>query len=364
MRTAKKTVPTLDLFRLAAVLLVVMNHTSPLADVSAMADFWLTRVLARVAVPFFLMTTGYFLSRNHWAGVGRQLKKLCLLYGVCILLYLPVNLYAGSFTGPADVLRKLLVDGTFYHLWYFPATILGIVIARWLSRLGLRVALPVAALLYLIGLGGDSYYGLVSQIPLLRTLYDGIFTLCGYTRNGLFFAPLFLLLGAAGRRWNQKLSLAGFFLSLAAMSAEGLWLHRMDVQRHDSMYLALPLCIVCLFSLLLGGNKGESRKVREFSTAMYVLHPLCIVLVRGAAKLLGLCEGAEAEVRNQGEAFEFGSHHVESGELGEDAEDPGDEDAEEDGAADVLVEKPRGDDCSDDGQDGADAILVEGLAPK
>lgn len=35
MRTAKKTVPTLDLFRLAAVLLVVMNHTSPLADVSA-----------------------------------------------------------------------------------------------------------------------------------------------------------------------------------------------------------------------------------------------------------------------------------------------------------------------------------------
>lgn len=71
-------------------------------------------------------------------------------------------------------MRKLLVDGTFYHLWYFPATILGIVIARWLSRLGLRVALPVAALLYLIGLGGDSYYGLVSQIPLLRTLYDGI----------------------------------------------------------------------------------------------------------------------------------------------------------------------------------------------
>lgn len=102
MRTAKKTVPTLDLFRLAAVLLVVMNHTSPLADVSAMADFWLTRVLARVAVPFFLMTTGYFLSRNHWAGVGRQLKKLCLLYGVCILLY-PVF----SLCGAAGVSRPV-----------------------------------------------------------------------------------------------------------------------------------------------------------------------------------------------------------------------------------------------------------------
>ena len=290
MRTAKKTVPTLDLFRLAAVLLVVMNHTSPLADVSATADFWLTRVLARVAVPFFLMTTGYFLSRDHWAGAGRQVKKLCLLYGACVLLYLPVNLYAGSFTGPADALRKLLVDGTFYHLWYFPATILGVVIARWLSRLGLRVALPAAALLYLVGLGGDSYYGLVSQIPPLRASYDGVFTLCGYTRNGLFFAPLFLLLGAAGMRWSRKLSLTGFVLSLTAMSAEGLWLHRLNVQRHDSMYLLLPLCMVCLFSLLLGGNGGACRKVRTFSTAMYVIHPLCIVLVRGAAKVLGLEE--------------------------------------------------------------------------
>lgn len=290
MRTAERTFPALDFFRLAAVLLVVMNHTSPLADVSAMADFWLTRVLARVAVPFFLMTTGYFLSRNHWAGAERQLKKLCLLYGACVLLYLPVNLYAGSFTGPADVLRKLLVDGTFYHLWYFPAAILGIVIARWLSRFGLRVALPAAALLYLIGLGGDSYYGLVSQIPPLRAFYDGVFMLCGYTRNGLFFAPLFLLLGAAGMQWSRKLSLTGFVLSLTAMSAEGLWLHRLNVQRHDSMYLLLPLCMVCLFSLLLGRNRGACRKVRTFSTAMYVLHPLCIVLVRGAAKVLGLEE--------------------------------------------------------------------------
>ena len=290
MRTTFFTVPALDLFRLAAVLLVVMNHTSPLADVSATADFWLTRVLARVAVPFFLMTTGYFLSRDHWAGAGRQVKKLCLLYGACVLLYLPVNLYAGIFTGPADVLRKLLVDGTFYHLWYFPATILGVVIARWLSRLGLRVALPAAALLYLVGLGGDSYYGLVSQIPPLRASYDGVFTLCGYTRNGLFFAPLFLLLGAAGMRWSRKLSLTGFVLSLTAMSAEGLWLHRLNVQRHDSMYLLLPLCMVCLFSLLLGGNGGACRKVRTFSTAMYVIHPLCIVLVRGAAKVLGLEE--------------------------------------------------------------------------
>lgn len=287
MKTVDKNLPLIDLFRLVAALLVVINHTSPLADVSATADFWVTRVLARVAVPFFLMTTGYFLFRGSREGMSRQLKKLCLLYGACILLYLPVNLYAGSFGGLVDFLKKLLIDGTFYHLWYFPATILGIMIARWLNQFGLRIALPAAALLYLIGLGGDSYYGLVSKIPLLRSIYDSIFTLCGYTRNGLFFAPLFLLMGAAGCRWSRRTALAGLGLSLVAMSTEGLWLHSLGIQRHDSMYLMLPLCMAYIFSLLRSGNSGACRRARTFSAVMYVIHPLCIVLIRGVAKALG-----------------------------------------------------------------------------
>ena len=44
----------LDLFRLAAVVLVVANHTSPRWCLfPPLWDFWFTRVLARVAVPFF-----------------------------------------------------------------------------------------------------------------------------------------------------------------------------------------------------------------------------------------------------------------------------------------------------------------------
>lgn len=288
MKAVQRKTPVLDGFRLVAVLLVVMNHTSPLADYSTFADVWLTRVLARIAVPFFLMTTGYFLARGGWKRTGHQLKKLCLLYGICVVLYLPVNWYAGGFHGPAEFMQKLLVDGTFYHLWYFPATLLGIVIARWLSRFGMRIALPVAGVLYLVGLGGDSYYGLVSQIPLLHKLYNGIFAWCAYTRNGLFFTPLFLLLGAAGWMWSRRMALTGFLLSFTAMSVEGMWLHSMGIQRHDSMYLMLPFCMVCLFSLLRCENRGENRRVRKVSTLVYVLHPLCIVLIRGGAGVLGV----------------------------------------------------------------------------
>lgn len=60
------------------------------------------------------------------------------------------------------------------------------------------------------------------------------------------------------------------------------------VQRHDSMYMLLPLVMVCLFSLLLGLNRGERRSCRKLSSLIYVLHPWCIVLVRGGAEVLGL----------------------------------------------------------------------------
>lgn len=298
-----RTYPALDNFRLMAALLVTAVHTSPLAPWSEAADFWLTRVLARVAVPFFLMVSGYFLQKGGWEKerTGRFLKKTGLLYLGSVLLYLPLNLYAGL-PSLGEGVRKLLFEGTFYHLWYLPAAMLGCVIAWRLSRMGLRAALPAAAALYLIGLGGDSYYGIVSALPPLKAAYEAIFLVLGYTRNGLFMAPLFLLLGAASARIRipERAAAAGFLLSLAAMSGEGFLLRHMGVQRHDSMYLLLPVCMEFLFSLLLGRNQGENKAARSVSMLVYLLHPWTIVLVRGGAKLAGL---EKLFIQNQGVHF-------------------------------------------------------------
>ena len=87
---------------------------------------------------------------------------------------------------------------------------------------------------------------------------------------------------------SRKLAALGFVLSLGAMTAEGLWLHGLGVQRHDSMYLLLPVCMVFLFSLLRAANRGRARRAAGLSLLVYLLHPWCIVLVRGGAKLVGL----------------------------------------------------------------------------
>ena len=43
----------LDIFRIIAALLVISIHTSPFSGISENFDFFVTRIVARVAVPFF-----------------------------------------------------------------------------------------------------------------------------------------------------------------------------------------------------------------------------------------------------------------------------------------------------------------------
>ena len=275
-----KSFPALDDFRLIAVILVVANHTR-----SAEGQFlWLLTVLRRVAVPYFIMVSGYFLGRDGWRSAGRFWKKTALLYGTGLLLYLPLNWYAGQLT--PDFLRQALFDGSFYHLWYLPALLLGTPVAWLLSRLGQREALLTAGGLYLIGLGGDSYYGLLPEWA--AGFYDIVFRVFTYTRNGLFYVPLFLLLGAAGITLGRRVSAAGFLISLSMLVSEALLLHGAGVQRFDSMYLCFPILMVFLFSLLLNANRGERRELRRLTMLVYLLHPWCVVLARRGASAMGL----------------------------------------------------------------------------
>lgn len=290
----------LDIFRMVAAFLVVAIHTSPLMSFSEAADFFFTRELARLAVPFFFMVTGYFVLSDRLWGEEKDdrpvldyLKKTGILYGIAIILYLPIGIYAGHYKGltPFRVVRMLLFDGTFYHLWYFPALILGILLLWLLARLGgIQVSLAVSAALYVVGLFGDSYFGLAVNIPGISKVYEMGFRLFSYTRNGLFFAPLFLAMGAwvkrSGKKGKPICNAVGFGVSFCLMAVEGFVLRYFDLQRHDSMYFLLPACMFFLYRLLLNWNRKSVRAFRTISTWIYILHPAMIVVVRGVAKAL------------------------------------------------------------------------------
>ena len=293
----------IDHFRQVAALLIVGIHTYPLSSINENLNFLVINVFARIAVPFFLMTTGYFLlpqylsrKRNSIEPLIKFIKKTCLFYLIATALYLPISIYAGYYSGgsiAATIVRNILFDGTFYHLWYLPASILGVLLSYLLGRkFSVRIILGIAVLLYIFGLLGDSYYGLTVKVPFLNLMYNTGFKVFSYTRNGLFYAPIFLVIGAIIAKKQHhpdtRVCFIGFCVSLLIMLAEGSILHQSGLQRHDSMYVALLPCMFFLFQLLLS-RKGKTRPIlRDVTMWIYILHPIFIVTVRGAAKMTGL----------------------------------------------------------------------------
>ncbi len=288
----------IDWFRIAAALLVMVIHISPFAVFGDMPDFLSSRVIARIAVPFFFVTSGFFLEKgldSRKDKLVRYTKTTLQLYLAAIIIYLPVNVYMGYFKQAPllpVIIKDLLFDGTMYHLWYFPAAILGAWAAGgMIKKTGKKKALLIALVLYGIGLLGDSYYGLASQSSVLHGLYDNLFTISDYTRNGLFFAPVFLVMGAwiaeKENRYTRGSALAAFIVSMLAMTAEGIILHKSGMQRHDSMYVMLLPCMWFFFHWISSFHGKRITVCRNVSAAIYMIHPLMIVVVRLAAKISG-----------------------------------------------------------------------------
>lgn len=295
----------IDAVKLIAALLVVAIHTGPLLTYGDYPDFLVTGILARLAVPLFFMASGYLFFRKlkgHVRKDRRALSKygvrIAALYAIAIVIYLPLNVYKGDFAAgvtAGSLLRDVAVDGTFYHLWYLPALWLGIHLVYFLhKKLPLGGVLAVAFALYAVGLLGDSYYGLAIRSELLKGMFDWLFLWFDYTRNGLFFAPIYLALGLWAARSPVPSGVRGralpllFVLSLAALYAEGMLLRGAELPRHDSMYVMLLPAVATLFLLALRWKVRVGPRAGSVSQWLYLLHPAAIVAVRGLAGAAGL----------------------------------------------------------------------------
>lgn len=308
----------IDLFRIIAVILVIMNHTYPLASINETTDFILTRIIARIAVPFFFMVSGYFIlpsiigKNKNYSVVLKSIKKLIKLYVIATIVYLPIYIYSGYISGQkglVDFFKDILFNGTFYHLWYLPGAIVGIVVVSiLLKKLKIFNVLLITIFLYIIGLFGDSYYGVTQNIPLINEFYKMLYNVFDYTRNGIFFAPLFLVLGAMISRQKiepkKDIMMYGCIGTLLLMILEGLLLNNFGVQRHSSMYILLVPVMYFLFQWILLWNLEELmrfknikvnmskwisiRSIRDISMIVYIIHPLVIILIRGFSKVFKL----------------------------------------------------------------------------
>ena len=287
---------SLDSYRFMAALLIVAIHIYPLTSMSENIDFVFSRIFARIAVPIFLMITGYFVlekSLEDKKVLKKYTWKIAKIYMLSMLIYFPLNIYNHYFSNNnfLMILKDILWNGTFYHLWYFPALLLGIWITYYLLKIKNKpIKISSFLLLYLLGLLGDSYYGFTENIPVLHSFYTHLFQIFDYTRNGIFYVPIFLGIGykVAKAKNTKESSIHLPFLFLLLMLVEGIILHHFDFQRHSSMYLFLIPVSYYLFQLLIETKEKSNKKLRNLATGMYIMHPWFIVVIRLFSKIIHL----------------------------------------------------------------------------
>lgn len=288
----------IDILRFIASFFIVAIHVSPFEKINPEFDFFLTRIFSRMAVPLFLMITGYYIldkSQNNINILKNYTKKILKIYFFCIIIYIPVNIYMGDFTNInlIKIIKDIFINGTLYHLWYFPALIIGIWIVYFLiKKLNHGQALIIIVILYLIGILGDSYYGITIINLILKNIYNFILNIFDYTRNGVFYVPIFLYMGYFTKinKINIKNSSVYCLILFICMSLEGFILHHFYLQRHDSMYVFLIPLMFFLFSYLINITKSSNKKIRDIATGIYIFHPMFILLIRFISGIIGMEE--------------------------------------------------------------------------
>ena len=121
-----KAIHVFDMVKFICALLVIAIHTAPLEPYSAIADFYLCDVLARIAVPVFFGIAGFLFAQK--LNLLRAIQRILLLYLGWSMVYLVIQIpqwYHSGWWGIhviKDYLSALILKGSYYHLWYLLAT--------------------------------------------------------------------------------------------------------------------------------------------------------------------------------------------------------------------------------------------------
>lgn len=263
----------IDLFKFIGVFLICSIHISIFPDTDSAVFNYLNSVfsncIARVAVPFYFSVTGFLLFRK--TSLSFPDKNRVKMYCFKILRLL-------------GIWTLLLFIGYKGHLWYLGATVVAVSIIFFLLnfRLSIKCFLCICALLYCIGLLGNSYYGLIEPLKTVK-FTDSLFVLYGdlfkTTRNGVFLGVPFVFMGALLGQYRIQLkwgvATTGLIASFVVLFFEYTIISRYSKPiDFDIMLSLLPTSFFLLYfavNIKLTGKKVY-HYMRIVAMLVYCLH--------------------------------------------------------------------------------------------
>lgn len=294
----------IDLMKVICALLVIGVHTGPLLSISQEANFVVTQIFGRIAVPFFFVSSSYFFfrklddskpltnskNRNYLKHYVKRIAKLYLVWSLVYFVLVAAGWMKNGFNMIAVLryIRDFFFTGSYYHLWFLPAMIVAVVVIySLLIKLSAKKVWRISLLLYVIGMMINVYEDLLFDIPLISTIVHVYLKIFVTSRNGIFFGMIYTMMGYCLAKKqptcsNQKLVAMTAFSFLLLVIEAVLILKAGYMDDLTAMYLALIPLEYFVFALLLRYPSYHNEKIlREISTLMYVSHILfCTLLLR------------------------------------------------------------------------------------
>lgn len=301
--SSKKEYAGIDIAKIICAYLVVAIHIpvfGPSENESIkLLDFAISNCLARIAIPFFFVASGFFLFRKmtpeHFDAVParKYVLRILRLYILWTLIYLPLSISLmrenGHFLGGSMVLefiRNFFLTGSYTHLWYMNALIFDVIFISILlkNRISPRHIFTFSLVMYIIGLFGDAYFGMIAplatKLPGFWNVLHQLHIIFDTTRNGLFDGMLFVSIGMlfafdssliSGKDKTRRY----FLLSLAALVVEVFLLNHYNIPRDYNMMISLIPCAFFGFSYFLQVDANPDhnyKKIRTLSAIIYYVH--------------------------------------------------------------------------------------------
>lgn len=274
----------LDILKLSMAFMVVGIHAEFLRDFSAAWSYFTAFGIFRIAVPVFLLISGFYFYQTL------ENNKAALWFKRCLLLYcFWMIVYSVFWFKPTELSLKMffiqIVVG-YYHLWYIAGMIGAAVILLVIRRFNSPTLIVISIAIYLIGVI-IQYAGNYHVVENARL--DNIININFVHRNALFFSLPFFCIGYLIHKHNihklisfttaQLLTAIG----VALLSAE-IYFNYVAPGRDGGFDNFFSLIILCpaLFILFMHINLfSNTKNIALYATAIYFVHPLFLLPLTG-----------------------------------------------------------------------------------
>ena len=285
---------TIDLFKFISSILIIGIHTNLFVDNNDTLNFAAVDVICRLAVPFFAVCSGYFLSKslakNEYGAkpIKKQEWKLIKLYALWTVLYLAYSIPTWiktdwmSFGTFKDYALATVTQGCHYHLWYLISLIYALPLfylcVRFIkNRKLLFVIMIVLYIIKALSYGYSQYLPVFMQSAFrmgnkFSTLFDAVFLLLPILLLGFFITQ---------KKISLKFSLIGFIVSFSLLTVEAFALKAFGQESVSFIFMTFPTAYF-LFSLISQINWNLNGKLCTLlgsaSLIIYCFHPMIVEL--------------------------------------------------------------------------------------